>query len=206
MKSIFTIVHLLFAASASAISQLDTPSPKFHLMLQSKNATLNGTVLIACHAGAATKALCTTNMTIHDQPNHQLTFYHNTSSASSANTTVDQPGLLCYDQLVNGNEPIPSVMSLPYSAASNVSLPIITPGSQSGRVMVVFDKFGRMGVRQAKKYTTYTPTQMKKTVRQWHVCITNWAYRYETLAWVDGKNQKAQNPTCQKVEVKRVFA
>jgi hypothetical protein len=205
LLSILTIISLLFAATASTVSQLTTSSPKFHLMVQSKNATLNGTVLIACHAGAATKALCTTNITVYDQPSwavHQTTFYHNTSS--SANTTVNQPGKLCYDQLVNGNESVPSTMSLPYSTASNISVPIITPGSQGVPDMVLFDKFGRMGIRQIMNVTTYPPTQKKETYRNWHVCVTYWAYRYETLAWVDGK--KANNPTCQKVEVKRVFA
>jgi hypothetical protein len=35
--------------------------------------------------------------------------------------------------------------------------------------------------------------------------VTNWAYTYVTLTWKIGLTSEPQNPSCQKVEVQRVF-
>jgi hypothetical protein len=53
--------------------------------------------------------------------------------------------------------------------------------------------------------TVDPPVDTEEKVKQWYVCTTDVGYVLETLAWVIGKQATPQNPTCQKVEVKRVW-
>jgi hypothetical protein len=42
-------------------------------------------------------------------------------------------------------------------------------------------------------------------VQNWYVCLTRYAYLYETLVWKIGITGEPQNPSCQKVQVYRQF-
>lgn len=48
-------------------------------------------------------------------------------------------------------------------------------------------------------------SQHAHALYRWYVCNSNFeGYTYKTLGWVLG-NGKPQNPSCEKVDVKRVF-
>ena len=55
--------------------------------------------------------------------------------------------------------------------------------------------------------TQKPPTSVNgKKLYRWHTCMTYYTgYTYQTLAWQLGE-AAPQNPTCEKVTVKRVFA
>ena len=90
-------------------------------------------------------------------------------------------------------------MELSTSPNSNVAVPLFKP-SKTGQV-VAFDDYNKLTILKDG-----TP------LYNWFACITNMAsnpsagYNYQTLAWVEGDAAAVpQNPTCQKVDVVRVF-
>lgn len=44
-----------------------------------------------------------------------------------------------------------------------------------------------------------------KKVKNWYICLTRYSYLYQTLSWKVGLTGRPQNPSCQKVDVIRVF-
>ncbi|KAF4628641.1 hypothetical protein G7Y89_g9516 [Cudoniella acicularis] len=124
-------------------------------------------------------------------------YYFNTSSVPDVNTT----GLLTWE-LHGGNFNLSSPMDFSYNPASNVAVPLFTP-SETG-TNVAFDERNRMNLQQYLDDTKPLPNYAVKPLYRWYVCTTYAGYLYQTLAWVMGDG-KPENPTCQKVDVVRVF-
>jgi hypothetical protein len=93
-------------------------------------------------------------------------------------------------------------MTLSYNPTSNVAIPLFTP-SESGTVVAV-DPSGKLNIPSSLDDTVYPPVYDPKPVYRWYACETNAGYQYQTLAWALGATWP-ENPTCQSVEILRVF-
>ena len=71
--------------------------------------------------------------------------------------------------------------------------------------LVQFDKSGKLFI-SGYVDDTVNPinTHKVKNYYRWYMCNTYYGYLYNTLAWTLGDG-KPQNPSCQKVDVVRVF-
>ena len=73
---------------------------------------------------------------------------------------------------------------------------------------VAFDENGLMNIQQYTDDTLEPGNEYLNGTRslyRWNICETYYTgYHYTALTWILGKHS-AQNPTCQKVDVKRVF-
>lgn len=105
---------------------------------------------------------------------------------------------------MGGNFEVSEPMTITPNLISNVAIPLFTP-SEFGS-LVQFDKSNRLNV-PGYIDDTVSPinTNAPKGYYRWYVCNTYYGYAYQTLSWVIG-NKAPQNPSCQKVEVVRVFA
>jgi hypothetical protein len=92
-------------------------------------------------------------------------------------------------------------MSLSFNPVSNVAIPLLTPSNSGTQVAFREDKLFIPGYSDD---LLSTPNNAPKDYNRWYVCETNAGYLYTTLAWVMG-DTTPQNPTCQKVDVVRVF-
>jgi len=176
------------ALAASAAAQFLNQTAPFNLFILSSNSTLNGSSLGACHEGAAEEGICLGGLSPF-----QLNY-------TSAQTSTPITGFLTY-LLEGGNFNLSSPMQLVFSINSNVAVPLFTP---SGAVPVAFNDEERLVIPSDVDDTTSPPTIGEEEYERWVVCETYVGYAYTTLAWVFG-NGVAQNPTCQSVEVFRVF-
>lgn len=88
--------------------------------------------------------------------------------------------------------------------STNVALPLFYPGY--GSTWVSFDSKDLLYVGSNLDDTKNPPTDdVSKSYYRWYVCNYNYqGYTYQTLNWVQGSG-KPQNPSCTKVDVKRVF-
>ncbi|KAH8594638.1 hypothetical protein B0O99DRAFT_513541 [Bisporella sp. PMI_857] len=188
-----TITSLLAMAVTKAIAQFysDQTGP-FNLIVLSPNQTLNGTALGACHEGAAIEALCT---------GFASPFRLNYTSLSTQDPPIRTVGLLNY-LLSGSNFDLFEPMGLSYDPSSNVALPLFTP-SRSGTLVNITEQ-GELRVVGFADDTVSPPKGGTEAYSRWWVCMTRYGYVYETLAWVLGSGVP-QNPTCQKVELVRVF-
>ncbi|KAL9115817.1 MAG: hypothetical protein Q9227_000185 [Pyrenula ochraceoflavens] len=194
------LVSLFFSP---VLAQYTDPSAPFNLvLLSSTNTTLNGSSLAACHTGAAIESLCVTGGAVSPGSD---TFTLNTSaSAPSPPPAIGNPGYLIYVlQGSNFNESEP--LSLYIDPASNVALPLFEPGVESTTYAVAFDEKGLLNIQSYVDDTTSPPTLQTKAYYRWYACQTYFlGYQYLNLAFVLGEAEP-QNPTCQKVDVTRVF-
>jgi hypothetical protein len=199
MKASFIAGFLALAAS-QATAQFTNQSAPFTLVLHSQNATINGSTLVPCHEGAAIEGLCY-GSAVAGAPATQYNF--NYSSASTPDPKIGVVGILTYE-LRGGNFNVSSPMELSYNPVSNVAVPLFTPGENSQEV--AFDAANKLAIpgylddRQIASGSPYNPALYYR----WYACTTNAGYTYQTLAWVMG-DQRPENPTCQKVDVVRVF-
>ncbi|KAF2734891.1 hypothetical protein EJ04DRAFT_397062, partial [Polyplosphaeria fusca] len=189
--------------AATALSQFDTRSADFALVISSTNSTLNNTILSACHEGAAIEGLCLATPS-DGNLTYSSRFYTNTSSTSSS-----YGGILGYDLHILDDTIVPSSMIMADKITSNVAVPLFQPGD-SGIQYIKFDDCGEMLIEVYVDDTTNPPfayVDPPRELRNWLVCETNAGYKYQTLAWLVGDPRFAtpQNPTCQKVEVRREF-
>ncbi|KAF2727525.1 hypothetical protein EJ04DRAFT_451164 [Polyplosphaeria fusca] len=173
------------------------------MVISHHNETLNGTVLSACHEGAAIEGFCR-GPSISDPLAYGVHFYFNTSASNTNPKAADVPGVLSYDAVFGDNMTVPSAMSLVPDFTSNVAVPIIYPNPDQYNE-VYFDKNDEMYVLSFRDDTVDPPVSKETKFKQWFVCQTYYSYTYTTLAWVIGKNAKPQNPTCQKVQVQRIW-
>jgi len=204
MKLQLPILALGLAASTSA--QYLNQSKPFHLVLVSKNKTIDGDTLSACHTGAAIESLCLSNSNSTSKPNPiaPAVFTFNTSdSVVVPNVTLGVPGIVTYKLLAT--PPIPEALGLSFDPTTNIALPLLWPGDTLATTMA-FDSKNLLNIQgyvddtvspiAAGNYTAYY---------NWYSCNTYYAgYQYVTLAWAVGKT-KPQNPSCVKVDVKRKF-
>lgn len=91
--------------------------------------------------------------------------------------------------------------------STNVALPLFEPGYAAQQV--AFNNLGFMHIISYLNDKVTPPTGDKPYERyNWYVCETYFTgYTYKNLAWLLGSSddQKPQNPSCTKVDVKRVF-
>jgi hypothetical protein len=85
-----------------------------------------------------------------------------------------------------------------------VAIPLFSPSVEYS-TPVGFDENGLMNIQNYLDDRVVPPTQSTKAYYRWYICTTYYGYTYQTLAWVLGQ-YPPENPSCQKVEVKRVFA
>ncbi|KAF2025316.1 hypothetical protein EK21DRAFT_116952 [Setomelanomma holmii] len=189
-------------------------SKPFRLLLKSNNATLDGTALGACHQGILRKWLCFSNrrLAINDRSDEAMygfTFYHNVSSAVPDNpNAVDRPGVLGWNiqpGRPNHTETYHLSMNIETGAVSdskrtpNIGVLIFDNdwGYERQYTLVNFDQCGQM-----YRADTENPPM---NVKNWYVCDVQYNYQYEPLAWKVGLTSELNNPTCQKVEVERIW-
>jgi len=198
-SSVFSAAIALFSVSAAA--QYTNQSAPFSLVVLSANSTYNNTVLDSCHEGAAIEGLCLGGAFDPPEPTYaQFTF--NVSTGTSYNATIGQTGYLAFE-LRGGNFNISEPLTFQYNPTSNVVVPLFYP-SETGQ-SVAFDENDLLNVQGYADDTTSPPTTSTKAYYRWYICTTNAGYTYNTLAWAVGE-AAPQNPTCVKVDVKRIFA
>jgi len=188
---------LAFAATQVVAQNLNQSAP-FNLVLLSANATLNGSLLGACHEGAAIEGLCLGGAPSDSYAQYNFNYTAQDPPSTSVLGTI---GILVWE-LRGGNFNLSSPLSLPVDPTTNVAVPLFWPGEEN-EVSIGFDK-DEMFIPQYIDDTVSPPVYDPKPLYRWYVCTTNAGYVYQTLAWVVGEG-KPQNPSCQKVEVKRVF-
>ncbi|KAJ8115813.1 hypothetical protein OPT61_g2624 [Boeremia exigua] len=195
------------SAFATAQGYFDVRSSGFRLMLRSSNSTLNGTVLGACHQGAAIEGLCLTGDTIQDPTSSYTTFYHNVSSSRNETAgAANAEGVLSWILRAGGGLIVPSAMSLSFDSTSNLANPTFYPGVNE-RDLIAFEEDGCAYIRTTLDDTVSPPAYLSpaRKVKNWYICLTRWSYLYYTLSWKIGLTGQPQNPSCQKVDVIRVF-
>ncbi|OCK76300.1 hypothetical protein K432DRAFT_385544 [Lepidopterella palustris CBS 459.81] len=201
----FSIIASLFALAAStAVAQYTNQSAPFELVLLSQNPTINGSKLIACHEGAGIEAACRGGSIATSGPGFS-TFQFNTSIYSvPTNESAGVTGYLTYElRGFNFNESEPMVLSV--DPVSNVALPIFSPSYFATEV--AFDREGLMNIQGYVDDRTIpiSTTMIYVAYYRWFVCSTYYSgYRYQALTWVLGEFPP-ENPSCVKVQVKRVF-
>jgi hypothetical protein len=96
-------------------------------------------------------------------------------------------------------------MSLYLQPETNVALPLFIPGYDT--TYVGFDKEDKLYISYYVDDTVSPPKAGKtKKLYNWYTCETYYTgYTYTTLAWLIGRECKPQNPSCEKVDVVRVF-
>jgi len=92
VPSAAALLTLATAASAQNI----TVSPPFQLVVLSDCPTYNGSVLIACHEGAAIEGLCTSNATAPEDYNTYNLNYTVYDGAPAIDPNVGQTGVLTW--------------------------------------------------------------------------------------------------------------
>jgi hypothetical protein len=85
-----------------------------------------------------------------------------------------------------------------------MAIPIISPGSEPYDV-IWFDADGYAYLQAWQDDTVSPPVYATIEVASWYVCLTRWSYLYQTLVWKVGRTGEPQNPSCQEVQVRRVF-
>ncbi|KAG5948949.1 hypothetical protein E4U60_000058 [Claviceps pazoutovae] len=190
-----SVLTFLFGSLAAAQVMQSRP---FQLVIKSRSKELDGRVFSACHVGAAVETIC---------------LYQDNKEPFRLNSTQDVQnfqappggviGILTWD--MNTEPPVPSSMSLSINPASNVALPLFTPGIMNAQ-FVGFDLDDNMIIVSFLNDTvTPSATQNGYALQNWYLCtITYSTYTYHALAWTLGR-EKPQNPTCVKITVKRKF-
>lgn len=97
-------------------------------------------------------------------------------------------------------------MSLPISTSSNIANPMFYPGTDNYEV-IAFEEDGCAYIKAQLDDSVSPPTWFNPSykMKNWYICLTRWSYLYDTLSWKVGLTGEPQNPSCQKVDVVRVF-
>ncbi|KAH6720676.1 hypothetical protein BKA61DRAFT_238333 [Leptodontidium sp. MPI-SDFR-AT-0119] len=199
MRASILVGGLAFATSISAQYYANQSEP-FQLILQSaSNSTLNGAALYACHEGAAIEGLC---VGTSGPPTLSNTYNFNYTDQQTPDDVLGYTGLVTW-VLHGGNFNASSSLQLNPSPTSNVAVPLFFPGD-GGFSSYGFDKEDKLFVAGYLDNSVSPPVYKTQAFYHWYACITNAGYIYQTLAWVVGPGAP-ENPSCQKVEVKRVF-
>jgi len=128
--------------------------------------------------------------------------FNTTDNGFPPNITIGTPGILTYF-LQGSNFNVSEPMELSFGPITNIAIPLFSPGYDS--TSVAFDNCDRLNIQGYLDDTVDPAAYQITPYYRWYVCLTVTAYRYQTLSWVVG-NGEPENPTCQKVDVKRVFA
>jgi hypothetical protein len=165
------------------------------------------TALGACHQGAAIEGLCITGETVQDPPSSYTTFYHNVSSArNEAAGAANADGPISWILRAGGNLTVPSAMFLALDETSNVANPTFYPGTDKS-TLVAFEEDGCLYINANRDDTVSPPSVFypSRHVKNWYICLTRYSYTYTTLSWKVGLTGTPQNPSCQKVDIVRVY-
>lgn len=88
---------------------------------------------------------------------------------------------------------------------TNVIMPLFTTGS-ANEVMVSFDEDDKLLMwnwhDESELPNWFNMGYTRKAYYNWYICRTNEGYFLETVSWVTGG--VPLNPSCQKVDIKRV--
>jgi hypothetical protein len=129
------------------------------------------------------------------------------SSASNETAGVtNTAGGLSWTLRVGNDLEVPSAMRLSFNTGSNLANPTFFPSNDT-YTYVGFKDCGNMYIDQYQDDTVSPPTYYSPNLQleSWYICLTRWSYLYSTLSWKMGVTGEPQNPSCQKVEVTRVF-
>ncbi len=196
--------------SAQSVTYDQNQTAPFQLIIKSHNCTLNGTALSACHQGAGISGLCAFTSGVDASPPSDSTQYVLNYTASTDPNATSGP-LVWFLPVYTGpntTENVPTTMQLTYQIGTNVAIPIFLPGYGGpcyDITTVNFDHDNRMYMVQGLDDTIAPPVYTSKALYRWEVCYTIYSsYYYPTLTWILGAHS-AENPTCQKVDVYRVY-
>jgi hypothetical protein len=194
-------MHFLKGTAATLIAtSVTTAAPTavekpFQLSVVSSNSTLNGKILAPCHWHVLTQGLC-------PQPATETK-----PERDSFNTTTKPSGAVSMNWSLTRGQPGPQMVlnfTLSSSIFSNVANAMFTSSDYAWDVF--FDEKDLMyleGMADDRKVPIEEYTVQK--YYRWYVCNTVYnSYRYQTLAWGQGE-PAPQNPTCQKIDVKRLY-
>lgn len=199
MKFSSSVYALALAVAVTA--QYRYESPPFNLYLLS-DSDYNGSTLSACHTGAAMESLCVSNGSSVSKPTPIAAgvFHFNTTGPDRS---LLSEGYITY-LLRGSNFNLSQPLGLSINPISNVALPMFQPGEEFSQTFW-FDENGLLDIQgYIDDRVDGDPVAVGPTYR-WHACTTYYGgYVYQTLAWVLGEGPP-QNPTCVKVDVKRVF-
>ncbi|PBP22198.1 hypothetical protein BUE80_DR006985 [Diplocarpon rosae] len=191
-------------AFATAISAQDpyyrNQTAPFKLVLSSHNKTIDGSYLYACHEGAAIEGLCVAKSV--SSYSGAFTFNYTDINGPPSYPEFGYLGLITWE-LQGSNFNVSSSLNLDNSPTSNVAVPLFYPGDQ-GFTNFAFDKGNKLFVAGFLDNTVSPPAYKAKAYYRWYVCLTNAGYTYTTLAWSVG-SARPENPSCDSVDVKRVF-
>ncbi|KAF2116093.1 hypothetical protein BDV96DRAFT_645439 [Lophiotrema nucula] len=207
MKLALPTLALALAASTSA--QDYNQSAPFNLVIVSENKTVDGDYLASCHSGAGIESLCLTNQPSTSKPDPtpaSVYQFNTTDTGATPNATIGQSGYLTWE-LHGADFNVSSALAFYFSYSSNVVLPLFYPGIDYSTVVpVAFDSNNLMNIQDYVIDTVNPPTYGdEKAYYRWYACTTYYlGYTYVNLAWTLGE-AAPQNPTCVKVDVKRVF-
>jgi hypothetical protein len=226
-----TILPILAQTSISENSTT-VQSPDFNLVIQSHNKTLDGKLLGACHDGAAHEGVCIVDNSFPFDSTYvnfqwNTTVYSCTETNSSGTFNVscnfsgepEDPTLttgivtwwMHFSSIGGGTSSsrISQALVLDTVYSSNVALAQIAFADEyEAPLYVAFDKDDLMNIQQYTDDTlepAYEYLNARRPLYRWNICQTYYTgYHYTALTWVLGE-RSAQNPTCAKVNVKRVF-
>ncbi|KAI2631819.1 hypothetical protein GGR54DRAFT_645792 [Hypoxylon sp. NC1633] len=199
---------LLVLASALGLTLAQSypnQSAPFNLVLQSTtNSSLNGLKLTACHTGAAVESLC---LDVTSPEAQYTTFYFNESAQAPSDPNFLPSGLITWT--FTGGTPVftsNTALGFTYNAASNLAFPLIGLGVPQA---FSFTNDGLLAIGANVNDAVAPPVPFDNyityIVDRWVICKTyQQAYQYTALQFIMG-DMAAQNPSCQQVEVKRVF-
>ncbi|ORX96509.1 hypothetical protein BCR34DRAFT_578634 [Clohesyomyces aquaticus] len=202
----FTLPTVAFALTATTSAQIYNESAPFRLQLVSySNSTVNGSYLAACHSGAAIESLCLADAPSISKPNPispSVFTFNSSDSQFVPNATLGVSGVLVW--VLHGSSfNYSESMGFSVNPSSNVVLPLFGIGQPQ---YVAFDEHNLLNIQDYVDDTTDPATVgLYKAYYNWYSCTTYFTgYSYVTLAWALGVG-KPQNPTCVKVDVKRIF-
>jgi len=198
---ISTAIALL---SAGVSAQYTNQSAPFSLVVLSANTTYNSTVLGACHEGAAIEGLCVAGAYNPPESSYSTFTLNVSATDTSYNTTLGETGYLTWE-LQGANFNLSEPLTFPYNPTSNVVVPLFYPSADTDAQLLAFDENDLLNVQGYLDDTTSPATAGTVAYYRWYICTTNAGYTYTTLVWTLG-NAAPENPTCVKVDIKRIFA
>jgi len=200
MRTSSIIASILALGTTQITAQFLNASAPFNLIVLSDNSTINGSALTACHEGAAIEGLCLGGILSEPTDVEYETYTFNISSYPvDVEPSIGFPGYLVWE-LEGGNFNLSTPVTLEFNPTSNIALPMFTP-SEYG-TSLAFDVNDLLNVQGSDGYLPTIGTTV--AYYRWYICETDGGYLYTTLAWVVGAGEP-ENPTCSKVDVKRVF-
>lgn len=202
MRTFFLTSAIALVGASAVSAQYTNQSDPFNLIVLSSNSTVNGSVLYSCHEGAAIEGLCLGGAYNPPEPAYSRFTFNVTSTPYTGNASIGETGYLTYElQGANFVESEPLIFD--YNPTSNVAVPLFYP-QESGQ-LVAFDNNDLLNLQGYTDDTTSPITTAEIfTYYRWYTCATYVGYSYTTLAWALG-NAAPENPSCVKVDVKRIF-